>query len=182
MKKQYAWAGLFVVIVCLFLYARRSQQPLPSTGGDSVLSGNFWSTWPDFSSSSDRGIRNNNPLNIEYSAANNWLGQTGTDGRFCTFVSPDYGIRAGAKLLDRYINEYQLTTVIQIISKWAPDFENPTTEYAEYVAMRMGVNPYVETITSANIYQMVLAMIEFENGNNPYPESVIQSGMQMAMS
>ncbi len=33
-----------------------------------------------------RGIRNNNPLNIKWNAANNWNGQTGSDsGGFCIF-------------------------------------------------------------------------------------------------
>ncbi|WP_160314734.1 hypothetical protein [Photobacterium swingsii] len=31
------------------------------------------------------GIRNKNPLNIEYNERNNWKGQTGRNGRFCTF-------------------------------------------------------------------------------------------------
>ncbi|HFX8036006.1 TPA: hypothetical protein ACIF5E_004931, partial [Escherichia coli] len=46
------------------------------------------------SSERARGIRNNNPGNLEYSKTNPWVGQTGDDGRFAKFETPEHGIRA----------------------------------------------------------------------------------------
>lgn len=50
-----------------------------------------------------RGIRNNNPGNLEYSKSNPWVGQNGDDGRFAKFETPEHGIRA----LGRNLMSYQ---------------------------------------------------------------------------
>ncbi len=57
--------------------------------------------------SGNRGIRNNNPGNIDYNPRNDWQGQLGyeqgvTKPRFARFDSPENGIRALAKLLINY--------------------------------------------------------------------------------
>ncbi|OTA21061.1 structural protein [Xenorhabdus beddingii] len=59
-----------------------------------------------------RGIRNNNPGNIDHNPKNKWQGQLRHDPkiekRFCRFESPEYGIRALMKLLSNYHkNGYQ---------------------------------------------------------------------------
>lgn len=54
--------------------------------------------------STPRGIRNNNPGNIDFNSRNNWQGQLGveTGGRFAIFDTPENGIRALGKLLINY--------------------------------------------------------------------------------
>lgn len=126
-----------------------------------------------------RGIRNKNPMNIEYQKSNNWDGQTGTDGRFATFSSSVYGIRAGAKLLGNYMTNNNLTSVIQILEKFAPATENHTAGYAKFVAEKMGVSPS-ERITKAQIPSMVKAMIQMENGIQPYSDDHILKACKMA--
>ncbi len=49
-----------------------------------------------------RGLRNNNPGNIEASKSNPWEGQIGSDGRFATFATPEHGIRALGKNMLSY--------------------------------------------------------------------------------
>ena len=53
-----------------------------------------------------RGIRNNNPGNIDYSPKNKWLGELpfnpAIESRHCRFTKPEYGIRALFKLLRSY--------------------------------------------------------------------------------
>jgi len=68
-----------------------------------------------------RGIRSNNPLNIEYSPKTQWQGLDSppTDGRFCRFVEPQWGLRAGIVILRNY-QKRGLTTLLQMISTWAP--------------------------------------------------------------
>lgn len=114
-----------------------------------------------------RGIRNNNPLNIEFNQQNNWQGQTGTDGRFATFNQPAYGVRAGAKLIKRYMDHYQLRTIDSIVHRWAPPSENESDVYGQFVARRSGIN--INTpLTEAHIPAIIEAMIAFENGKQPY--------------
>lgn len=89
-----------------------------------------------------RGIRNNNPLNIRYNPRNYWVGQTGSDGQFCRFVSPKYGIRAAVKILQRYAGKDGKTTVFEIINKWAPRADgNNTEKYIEAVCDAMNIKP-----------------------------------------
>lgn len=126
-----------------------------------------------------RGIRNKNPMNIEYQKSNNWDGQTGTDGRFATFSSSIYGIRAGAKLISNYMTNYNLTSVIQILERFAPATENHTAGYAKFVAEKMGITPS-ERITKAQIPSMVKAMIQMENGIQPYSDDHIFKACKMA--
>ena len=76
-----------------------------------------------------RGISNNNPGNLEYSKTNPWVGQTGDDGRFAKFETPEHGIRA----LGRNLMSYQrqgIDTVSEIINRWAPPTDkNDTMSY-----------------------------------------------------
>lgn len=66
-----------------------------------------------------RGIRNNNPGNIEFNDNNSWQGQTGSDGRFAKFETPEHGIRAlGRNLLSYGKQGYD--TPAEIIGRWAP--------------------------------------------------------------
>lgn len=91
-----------------------------------------------------RGIRNCNPLNIRI--GNVWLGEVPnpTDNEFEQFVSMFYGLRAGFILLRRYIRRYHLTTVPDIISRWAPGSENNTVKYIDTVCQLSGIAPDVQ--------------------------------------
>ena len=86
-----------------------------------------------------RGIRNNNPLNIRI--GNVWLGEVAvnSDGVFEQFISMQYGIRAAFILLRRYIRHYKLTTIEEIISRWAPEVENKLKAYIDVVCQRTGL-------------------------------------------
>lgn len=126
-----------------------------------------------------RGIRNKNPMNIEYQKSNDWDGQTGTDGRFATFSSSVYGIRAGAKLVSNYMTNYNLTSVIQVLERFAPATENHTAGYAKFVADKMGISPS-DRINKAQIPSMIKAMIQFENGIQPYTDEHIMKACKMA--
>lgn len=126
-----------------------------------------------------RGIRNNNPMNIEYNHANDWQGQTGSDGRFATFSKAVFGIRAAAKLIANYYNKYGLTTVYQIINRWAPSNENDTNNYANFVAKKMGIGVN-DKITLAQLPQMLSAMIKMECGVQPYSQTLIKKAVSMA--
>ena len=113
-----------------------------------------------------RGIRNNNPLNIRI--GNKWVGevQNPTDSEFEQFTSMVYGLRAGFKLIRRYIERYHLCTVKEILSRWAPTNENNTKSYVSFVCERSGIGA-LDTISFDDENKMVAlveAMCVFENG------------------
>ncbi|MBB1322117.1 hypothetical protein [Shewanella sp. SR43-8] len=124
-----------------------------------------------------KGVRNNNPLNVEYSASNPWNGQTGSDGRFATFSSVFYGIRAAAKTMKTYRDKYGLNTVRGIVNRWAPPSDNnPTGNYIDFVSRKAGVSQS-QVLTQLDYVQVVAAMISFENGYNPYDINEISAAV-----
>lgn len=115
--------------------------------------------------STPRGLRNNNPGNIEDGAfARSLPGYAGSDGRFAKFDSADAGNQAAPRLLSSYISR-GYNTPASIINRWAPPSDNnPTQKYAEYVARRAGVGVN-DTVGADKIPLIAQAISEFENGN-----------------
>lgn len=94
-----------------------------------------------------RGIRNNNPLNIR--KGNNWKGEVycSTDGEFEQFVSMQWGVRAGFKILKNYMTGYggrvkALTNIHDIIHRWAPPSENNCRAYIDSVCRFSGLHEF----------------------------------------
>ncbi|MGF1747717.1 structural protein [Vibrio cionasavignyae] len=90
----------------------------------------------------NRGIRNNNPLNIRISS-NAWVGKVtpSQDRAFETFSHSKYGFRAATRLVRNYQSLYGLDTLSGIVSRWAPAHENDTNNYTQFVAGKIGVSP-----------------------------------------
>lgn len=131
--------------------------------------------------SAPRGIRNNNPGNLENNGIN-WVGLSSsqTDSRFYQFTEPKYGIRALARVLKTYERQYGLNTVEGIINRWAPPHENNTDSYIDHVASVLGVKRNQPFDVSQNLVQLAEAIIIHENGVNPYPMDTIIDGVMMA--
>lgn len=112
-----------------------------------------------------RGIRNNNPGNLE--KGENWKGlaKQQLDTRFCTFSSIEYGCRALIKLLLTYINKYNCKNIEYIISKYAPSNENNTEAYINDVANYTGLSRKEDIPTDkATIIKLAKAIARHENG------------------
>lgn len=125
-----------------------------------------------------RGIRNNNPGNIRYSPATaTYEGCTGQDDKgFCVFDTPEHGIQAMYRLLGVYRSKYGLNTVRGIISRWAPSNENDTAAYIQIVSSAVGVLPD-DQLLEAQLPDLVQAMIQHENAQQPYTAEQISSGL-----
>ena len=86
----------------------------------------------------NRGIRNNNPLNIRRSA-DRWEGARieQTDKAFVQFTTMAYGYRAAWKVLESYWKHFHRAklpyNVKNIIGRWAPPTENDTQNYIRTV-------------------------------------------------
>lgn len=114
-----------------------------------------------------RGIRNNNPGNIRL--GDKWQGMSAkqTDGSFVQFDSMVYGIRALIKTLMTYHQKYGLSTVKEIISRWAPSNENNTAAYIKSVADYLGVesDTVLDLDNDKSIYiELAKAIALHENG------------------
>jgi hypothetical protein len=119
-----------------------------------------------------RGIRNNNPMNLRKTDIN-WDGKVpGSDESFETFKSPQYGIRAGAKVLLNYQRLHGLDTINKIINRFAPPSENDTNAYAEHVSKVLGVGLDERINVDQYLHNLVSVIIKHENGVNPYGEEI----------
>lgn len=138
-----------------------------------------------------RGYRNNNPLNIRFSDRNPWKGILGRDkehGGMCIFEAQRYGIRAAFKLFETYQKKYNMCSVRDIISKWAPKKENNTEAYIKHVCKYMKCEPeFIPHFgVAAELYdciRMVKAMCEVENGiphTRFIPDHEFESGFSLA--
>ena len=125
------------------------------------------------SSELPRGYRNNNPLNIRYSSANNWQGKVtpNTDGAFEQFTTMAYGYRAALYLIRKYISS-GINTVAKVIAKWAPATENNTNDYIQRVCDTTGYTPttILNSNNEAQLCNLVYAMAIVENGKTPMPD------------
>lgn len=130
-----------------------------------------------------RGVRNNNPGNLEASSSNPWVGQTGSDGRFAKFETPEHGIRA----LGRNLISYQrqgIDTVGEIINRWAPPSDNnDTVAYIKAVCAQLGVtaNQPLDASNPDTLQALCAAIIKHENGSQPYSQEQLSTGVSAAL-
>lgn len=137
-----------------------------------------------------RGIRNHNPGNIE--RGDPWQGLSSdqsSDSRFCVFLSPEWGIRAIARVLITYQDRHGINTIRGMIERWAPPTENKTGAYVQYVSSQVGAsaNESVDVTDYCICRPLVDAIIRFENGLNPddpdgkwYRSATINRGLELA--
>ncbi|WPR86382.1 hypothetical protein [Klebsiella aerogenes] len=130
-----------------------------------------------------RGVRNNNPGNLEASSSNPWVGQTGSDGRFAKFETPEHGIRA----LGRNLISYQrqgIDTVSEIINRWAPPTDNnDTAAYIKSVCAQLGVkaDQPLDASNPDTLQALCAAIIKHENGSQPYSNEQLSTGVSAAL-
>lgn len=131
------------------------------------------------SAKAPRGIRNNNPGNIDF------RGQSGATlerpgGRFARFETAYDGLKALSRQLMRYFEGKTtgkpLQTLNDIISTWAPGNENNTGAYIAQLSKMMGVAP--DAILNLKDPQVMSSLmngiIHHENGRNPYPSELVR--------
>lgn len=131
------------------------------------------------SAQAPRGIRNNNPGNIDY------RGQAGASlekpgGRFARFETAYDGLKALSRQLMRYFEGKTtgkpLQTLNDIISTWAPGNENDTGAYIAQLSKSLGVSPNaVLNLKDPQVMSSLMnGIIHHENGRNPYPGELVR--------
>lgn len=134
--------------------------PAPSTSSASTSIAN---------PSDPRGIRNNNPGNLNYVGQAGATKEGGPNGRFAVFQSAEAGLRALADQLRRY-GARGINSVRAIISKFAPASENNTQAYIGSVSKGLGIGADSSLdLNDPRVLQSLMgAIIKVENGKNPY--------------
>ncbi len=130
-----------------------------------------------------RGVRNNNPGNIEKGIAWKGLASTQPDPRFATFVHPKWGFRAIARILLGDWREGQ-NTVRSLIEEWSPaaDPTNPAGSTAAYVAdvsKRLKVGPDQPINVPDRLPQLLDAIARHENAGYAYDPAIIAEGIAL---
>lgn len=114
-----------------------------------------------------RGLLIFNPGNLRISS-NPWHGKItpSRDSEFETFDCMENGIRAMARLLTGYFDNYKLHTITGIISRYAPSTENPTTAYIKAVSDSTGFDSdaFINLHDSAIMKELCSAMFKQEQG------------------
>lgn len=133
-----------------------------------------------------RGVRNNNPGNIELGDPWQGMREKQTDGRFAQFETAAYGIRALARTLITYQDKYGIRTVSAAINRWAPPVENDTGAYVRAVQKAVG-GEMVDMHDYQYLRPLVEAIIRHENGKGPlktantwYDDATIEEGLRLA--
>ena len=128
-----------------------------------------------------RGIRNKNPGNIKLGTNWDGLAAEQTDPTFCIFNEAVMGIRALQRILLTYRFTHKKATIDEIIYRWAPPSENSTDKYVEFVCKKLDKEKDVRLNNSMEDYlPLVKAIIQMENGMQPYDDELLVEGMYKA--
>lgn len=104
-----------------------------------------------------RANRNNNPGNLRYA------GQAGTTGQdsngFAVFASLDLGWNALVRQWTLYANRGY--TLAEGITRYAPNTENNTNAYLNFLANRLGVDPSMP-LSAIDLNALAQAVAKYE--------------------
>lgn len=149
-----------------------------------------------------RGVRNNNPGNIDKGSPWQGLVNNPKEERFCTFKDAAFGIRAIVMTLITYYDKRKardgskIDSIKEVIERWAPENENDTIAYSNQIARVLAISPDSETLNLHN-YNTMRGLLEgiirhecgdprkfglkpYNNVNQWYPDEVIEEGLRRA--
>ncbi|MDE1492554.1 hypothetical protein [Xenorhabdus bovienii] len=133
-----------------------------------------------------RGIRNNNPLNIEFAKQKGATVEDHPERRFAKFNTPYEGLERTAWQLRRYFNgltdKVYRQSVDLIVSKWAPPGKkdnNRTEEYIKRIAKRLGVGRHDRLdLNNHNVmYALMREMGMVESKSFPYDKDLVMAAI-----
>lgn len=129
--------------------------------------------------STPRGVRLNNPGNIEKSVTADGK-ITSYDSRFAAFSTPEHGIAAMSNLIggSKYIGG-GVDTLAKVISKYAPSNENDTGAYIANISKATGIaaNEKLDWTNQEVQFKVIKSMIQLEQGEMPYSDKQIRDGI-----
>lgn len=132
-----------------------------------------------------RNVRLNNPGNVDRTSII-WHGMAAVqdDPRFIRFTAPQWGFRCMARILRGHYQSGHQTIRALIgdpMDGWAPPNENDTGSYETDVSKRMAVG-LDETLVLPDFLLPMLKAIAVHEGGCPWPDSVVQLGIDLERS
>ena len=108
-----------------------------------------------------------------------------SDEKFVEFESPEYGIRAIAKILQTYSNKYKLDNIKKIINRYAPPKENDTKTYIKNMSEFTGFKPTekLNLEDSETLSKLIKGIIRQENPGKTedyYSDELIDKSIEMS--
>lgn len=129
-----------------------------------------------------RGVRNNNPGNLVITR-DQWIGKVpvdkNTDGVFEQFYEPKWGLRALFIDMRGDIEKRGQNTIRKLITAYAPPSENNTQAYINSVVYQVGLGAD-SPLLPVHYMKLMKAIIQHENGKQPYSDALLQEAMQAA--
>lgn len=128
------------------------------------------------------GLQNNNIGNLR--GSDTWEGKIGmsTSGGYVQFADISWGIRAFLVNLYTQISKYGLDTPRKYLDKYAPSFENDTTNYIHKFTSDLGIgeNDKIPTDTDS-LRRIVRSQMEMELGHQ-YADLITDEDIDLGIS
>lgn len=128
-----------------------------------------------------RGIRNNNPGNLNYAGQSGASKEGGENGRFAVFGSMTDGVAALYKQIQLYFKR-GTDTISEIVNKYAPASDNNNVmAYINSLVKSTGKGAH-ESLGSADmstIFSLLKGIISHENGKGYVSDDEIMRGIQV---
>lgn len=128
-----------------------------------------------------RGIRNNNPGNLNFAGQAGATKEGGPNGRFAVFGSMQAGVAALVRQIGLYVKRGR-NTIRKILEVYAPPGENNTNAYIAAVSKALGIGPddALDTENAQQVMGLVRAITNHENGKGFVSDADIAGGFQLA--
>ena len=120
-------------------------------------------TYPNEGSKTTLAYINKNPLNVKSPGnGEKWKGQIGVDKHgHAVFSSFEYGIRAGAIVLQGYAVKYKINTIANVVRRFS---ESNHGAYINYLCGKLEVKPNEKLNLIERMPELLKYMIKFESG------------------
>lgn len=128
-----------------------------------------------------RGIRNNNPGNLNYAGQAGATMEGGEGGRFAVFESMQHGVAALYKQLQLYFKR-GINTLSSIVKTYAPASDNNNVDAyisALSKATGKGANEVLDSGDTATMARLMKGIVDHENGKGYISSSDIMGGIQL---
>ncbi|WP_313471202.1 hypothetical protein [Atlantibacter hermannii] len=114
-----------------------------------------------------RGLRNNNPGNLNYVGQAGATKEGGPNGRFAVFETMQHGIAALYKQLQLYFSRGK-DTIREIINTYAPSSENNTEAYISAIVKKLGkgADEILNSSDTETMFNLMRGIIDHENGKS----------------
>ncbi len=131
---------------------------------------------------SPRGIRNNNPGNLNFAGQTGATKEGGAGGRFAVFSSMDQGIAALGRQLQLYSSR-GIDTIQAIVQKYAPAADNNNVQaYVRALVKETGVDAgsKLDLNDLNQLISLMRGIINHENGSGFVSNEQISAGARLA--